>query len=122
MIKSPVKNKIKTIFIPVRDIEKAKEWYKAMLGIEDGEIQFGHLFIAEMEGTGMILDTMPKWRDENGELPTLNVPVIQFGTEDIHASYQFMNENGVNLVTKIEHGHFFVFRDLDGNMMMVCQD
>ncbi|WP_082153657.1 VOC family protein [Bacillus sp. LL01] len=121
MIKSPIKNRIQTVFIPVRDIEKAKKWYSEILGIQDGEVQFGHLFVAEMEGADLILDTMPKWRDEEGELATLNVPVIQFGTDDIQASYEFMREKGVELVTEVEHGHFFVFKDPDGNMLMVSQ-
>ncbi len=122
MTKSPIKNKVSLVFIPVTDIEKAKEWYSTMLGIEEGEVKFGHLFIPEMEeGAGMLLDTMPMWRDENGELPRLNVPAIQFETEDIHASYQFMKDNGVELVTEVQHDHFFVFKDPDGNMLMVCQ-
>ncbi|KMJ57666.1 hypothetical protein AB685_15450 [Bacillus sp. LL01] len=120
-MKSPIKNRIQTVFIPVRDIEKAKKWYSEILGIQDGEVQFGHLFVAEMEGADLILDTMPKWRDEEGELATLNVPVIQFGTDDIQASYEFMREKGVELVTEVEHGHFFVFKDPDGNMLMVSQ-
>ncbi len=121
MIKSPIRNRIQTVFFPVRDIEKAKKWYSEILNIQDGEVQFGHLFVAEMEGTDLILDTMPKWRDEEGELATLNVPVIQFGTDDIHASYAFMKENGVELVTEVEHGHYFVFKDPDGNMLMVSR-
>jgi predicted enzyme related to lactoylglutathione lyase len=123
MAKSPIKNKINLVFIPVTDIEKAKKWYSKMLGIEDGEAHFGHLFAAEMEeGSGMLLDTMPMWRNENGELPRLNVPAIQFGTDDVHASYQFLKENGVELVTEIQYDQFFVFKDLDGNMLMVCKD
>ncbi|SEH64255.1 Catechol 2,3-dioxygenase [Halobacillus karajensis] len=122
-MKSPIKNKINSVFIPVTDIEKARQWYSKMLGVEDGEIHFGHLFAAEMEkGSGMILDEMPMWRDENGELPTLDVPAVQFGTDDIQASYQFMEDHGVELVTEIQYDHFFVFKDPDGNMLMVCAD
>jgi hypothetical protein len=49
----------------------------------------------------MLLDTMPMWRSENGELPRLNVPAIQFGTDDVQASYQFLKENGVELVNGV---------------------
>ncbi|ARI78689.1 VOC family protein [Halobacillus mangrovi] len=122
MNKSPIKNKVNLVFIPVSDIEKSKEWYSRMLGIEDGESHFDHLFVADMDGAGMILDTMPMWRDENGKLPRLNAPVVQFGTEDIDRSYQFMKENGVELVTEVQHNKFFVFKDPDGNMLMVCED
>ncbi|MFD2924057.1 VOC family protein [Halobacillus naozhouensis] len=121
-MKSPIKNKVNLVFIPVTDIEKSKKWYSKMLGIEDGEFHFDHLFVAKMDGAGMILDTMPMWRDEKGELPRLNVPAIQFGTDNIQESYQFMKENGVELVTDIQHDHFFVIKDPDGNMLMVCED
>ncbi|WP_449621861.1 VOC family protein [Robertmurraya sp. Marseille-Q9965] len=121
-MKSPIKNKINLVFIPVSDIQKAKEWYTMILGLEDGEDFFEHLFVAKMDGTGMILDTMPMWRNENGDMPRLNVPTIQFGTDDILASYHFMKEHGVELVTEILNEQFFVFKDLDGNLLMVCND
>ncbi|MFC4559552.1 VOC family protein [Virgibacillus kekensis] len=121
-MKSPIKNKVNLVFIPVSDIKQAKEWYTEMLNIEEGEFMFDNLFAAKMDGTGMLLDTMPMWRDENEQLQPLNVPAIQFGTDDIQASYAFMKEKGVELVTDIQHDHWFVFKDPDGNKMMVCQD
>lgn len=39
---------------------------------------------------------------------------------NIEAAYTFMKERGVELVTEIENGHWFVFHDPDGNKMMVC--
>jgi catechol 2,3-dioxygenase-like lactoylglutathione lyase family enzyme len=122
-IKTPIKNRIGGVFIPVRDIEKAKKWYSKILGLEDGEIYFGHIYTAPMDGTaGLILDTMPKWRDDNGNISTYQVPSIQFVTDDIHASYQFLKENNVELLTEIEDDFYFVFRDLDGNVLMICKE
>ncbi|TKC18900.1 VOC family protein [Robertmurraya kyonggiensis] len=121
-MKSPIKNKINLVFIPVTDIQKAKEWYTMILGLEDGEDFFEHLFVAKMDGAGMILDTMPMWKDESGEVPRINVPVIQFGTDDISAAYDFMMEYGVEIVTEVMNEQFFVFKDPDGNLLMVCQD
>ncbi|WP_081755961.1 VOC family protein [Paucisalibacillus sp. EB02] len=117
---SPLKNKINTVFIPVNNIEKAKHWYEKILGVE-GEIMHGHLCVLDMVGTGVILDEMPLWRNEEGNISPYQVPSVQFGTNDIQKSYQFMKDNGVELVTGIEHGHFFVIKDPDGNMLMVCQ-
>ncbi len=38
---NPFLNQIGTVFIPVRDIEKAREWYCDILGLPaDGEILF----------------------------------------------------------------------------------
>ncbi|SEQ32596.1 VOC family protein [Piscibacillus halophilus] len=122
MIKSPIKNKVNVVFIPVNDVVKAQEWYSEVLGLDEGEFHQGHLFVAKTEGTGVILDSMPAWRNEEGHLPRLNAPVIQFGTDDIHASYQFMKEKGIELVTDVQFDQFFVFKDLDGNLLMVCRD
>jgi catechol 2,3-dioxygenase-like lactoylglutathione lyase family enzyme len=118
-ISHPIK-RIGSVFIPVRDIEKAKEWYSRILGLAGGDIHFDHLFTAEMDGTRLILDTMPRWRDVNGEISTYNVPAIMFETEDVHVTYQFMKENNVELVTEVEHDKYFVFKDPDGNLLMVC--
>ncbi|MBO1511242.1 VOC family protein [Metabacillus bambusae] len=121
--KTPIKNRIGGVFLPVRDLEKAKNWYSKMLGLEGGEIYFGHIYTAPMDGTaGLILDTMPKWRDKNGNISTYQVPSIQFLTDDIYASYQFLKENNVELITDIEDEFYFVFKDPDGNLLMICKD
>ncbi|WP_084287613.1 VOC family protein [Paucisalibacillus globulus] len=117
---SPLKNKINSVFIPVNNIENAKEWYGKILGV-DGEIIHEHLCVLDMVGTGVILDEMPLWRNEEGKITPNHVPTVQFGTDDIQKSYQFMKDNGVELVTEIEHNHFFILKDPDGNMLMVCQ-
>ncbi|MGE6256848.1 VOC family protein [Heyndrickxia sporothermodurans] len=122
-MKTPIKNRIGGVFVPVRNLVKAKEWYSKILGLEGGEIFFGHLYTAPMEGTaGLVLDTMPKWRNENGTISTYQVPSIQFVTKDIHASYQFMKENDVELVTDIQDNFYFVFKDPDGNLLMICKE
>jgi catechol 2,3-dioxygenase-like lactoylglutathione lyase family enzyme len=121
--KTPIKNKIGGVFIPVRDLEKAREWYSNILGLEGGEIFFNHIYTAPMEGTaGLVLDTMPKWRGEQGTFSTYQVPSIQFLTNDIEASYRFMKDNNVELVTEIEDNFYFVFKDPDGNVLMICKE
>ncbi len=121
--RTPIKNQIGGVFIPVRNLEKAKEWYRKILGLEGGEEYFGHLFVVPMEGTaGLILDAMPKWRKEDGDISTYQVPAIQFLTNDMEAAYQFMQENNVELVTEIQDHFYFVFKDLDGNLLMICKE
>ncbi|MET4559822.1 catechol 2,3-dioxygenase-like lactoylglutathione lyase family enzyme [Lysinibacillus parviboronicapiens] len=121
--KTPIKNRIGGVFVPVRDLEKASNWYSKILGLQGGEIFFGHLYTAPMDGTaGLLLDTMPKWRNEVGNISTYQVPAIQFLTNDIQAAYQFMKENNVELVTEIEDDFYFVFKDPDGNLLMICRE
>ncbi|NYE04277.1 extradiol dioxygenase family protein [Bacillus niacini] len=43
---NPIINQVVTIFIPVSNVEKARNCYCDILGLESsGEILYGHLFI-----------------------------------------------------------------------------
>jgi predicted enzyme related to lactoylglutathione lyase len=120
---SPVINRIPAVFIPVRNLEKAKKWYGEMLGL-DGETRFGHIFVASMQGEGMgglVLDEMPNWRGPDGDILPYQAPAIQFSTDDVAAAYAFMKERGVEMVSEVENDFFFVFKDPDGNHLMVCE-
>jgi catechol 2,3-dioxygenase-like lactoylglutathione lyase family enzyme len=115
---SPIKNQVGTVFIPVSHIENARDWYCNILGLSnEGEILFGHLYIVPMQGTaGVVLDSKIYSPDN-----VLRVPVVQFRTDNIEQSYEYMKLNQVELITSIEHGHWFNFKDPDGNVLMVCK-
>jgi catechol 2,3-dioxygenase-like lactoylglutathione lyase family enzyme len=121
---TPLLNRTGAIFVPVRDIGKARDWYCGILGIpaQSAEIMNGHLCPLPMEGGGIILDTMPSWGGkEPGGPPTFQTPAFMFLTNDLAASYVFMKEHGAEIVTEIENDHWFAFRDPDGNLLMVCR-
>ncbi|WP_027954601.1 VOC family protein [Halobacillus kuroshimensis] len=114
---TPVKNEIGTVFIPVRDIEKSRDWYCRLLGVpNDGEIVHDHLYILPMKGTGAVLDSRMY---EPGK--TFDTPVFHLNTTDIEAAYDFMMSLNFNVVTEIQHHHYFNFKDPDGNLLMICQ-
>jgi catechol 2,3-dioxygenase-like lactoylglutathione lyase family enzyme len=115
---SPIENRIGTTFIPVSNIEKARDWYCKLLGLPaDGEILFGHLYIVPMApgSSGLVLDS----KVFTG--PQSSAPLFHFNTQDVHAAYRFLQENGVELVSEIQADHFFTFKDPDGNLLMVCK-
>ncbi|NQX58437.1 VOC family protein [Paenibacillus qinlingensis] len=113
---NPIQNEIGTVFIPVRDIVKSRDWYCDLLGItNDGEIHHGHLYVLPMKGTSIVLDSKIFAEDH-----IYKVPVFHLNTKDIQASYAYMKEKNVELVTGIEHGHWFNFKDPDGNLLMIC--
>lgn len=123
LTKSPMKYKIGGMFVPVRNLERAREWYGRILGLGEGEVHFGHLFVPEMEGsTQLIMDTMPRWRNEAGDIYPYHSPSLQFVTDDVHSSFEYMKTQEVELVTEIEDNFYFVIRDLDGNLLMICQE
>jgi len=116
-VENPILNQIGTIFIPVSNIEEARDWYCDILGLEtNGEIQFGHLYVIPMEGTDIVLDSKIYSEDK-----IYNIPAFHFNTKNIEEAYQFMRNKGVNLITEIQHNHYFNFKDPDGNTLMICK-
>ncbi|CAM3620691.1 MULTISPECIES: VOC family protein [Brevibacillus] len=113
-----IMNQIGTVFVPVRDIEKAREWYCRILGLPvEGDILFGHLYVVPMTaGSGLVLDSRI-FEEETRR----NSPLFHFNAVDIQAAYDWMKQNGVELITGIEHDHWFNFKDPDGNVLMVCR-
>jgi Lactoylglutathione lyase and related lyases len=114
---SPILNQIGAVFIPVSSIEQARDWYCDILGIPaNGEILFGHLYIIPLQGTNLVLDSKIYSEDS-----VYKVAAFHFNTNDIEEAYRYMKRKNVNLVTGIEHGQWFNFKDPDGNLLMVCK-
>ncbi|HSN66095.1 MAG TPA: VOC family protein [Fusibacter sp.] len=113
---NPILNQVGTIFIPVSNVEKSRDWYCDLLGLpSDGEILFGHLYVIPMNGVDIVLDSKNFSTDN-----ILNTPLFHFNTNNIEQSYTYMKNKGIELTTEIEHGHWFNFKDLDGNYLMIC--
>ncbi|KEZ50034.1 VOC family protein [Metabacillus indicus] len=116
-MKSPVMNQIGTVFVPVSDVEKARDWYCSILGVEpQGEIQFGHIYVLPMQGTGAVLDSKIYREGEASK-----VPLFHFNAEDINTAHSFIKEKGAAHQSDIQHDHYFTFQDPDGNTLMVCK-
>ncbi|WP_400163069.1 VOC family protein [Brevibacillus sp. TJ4] len=117
-MKRTISNQIGAVFVPVRDIERARDWYSAILDLPiEGDIQFGHLYCIPMEsGTQLVLDSKI-YREESRR----ETPLFHFNTDDIDAAYADLKEKDVTILTDIEHGHWFTFQDPDGNVLMVCK-
>ncbi|MEH7349550.1 VOC family protein [Gottfriedia acidiceleris] len=114
---TPILNQIGTIFIPVSNIEEARNWYCEILGLPvDGEILYDHLYIVPMNGTGIVLDSKI-YSKEN----IIKTPLFHFNTINIENAFEYMKSNNVELTTEIEHNHWFNFKDPDGNHLMVCK-
>lgn len=114
-----IQNKVGAIFIPVSDIEKARDWYCSLLQIEPTfEIIHGHLCCIPLENNGqnIVLDSKIYTPDVYAR-----TPLLHFNTDNIEEAYQFMKDNGIEVITEIEHGHWFNFKDPDGNHLMICK-
>lgn len=86
----------------------------------------GHLCSIPMDkGPGLLLDqklTPDGTGAENAQLGAY--PLFMFATEDVDASLAHLRARGVEVLeyggTVIQNGHWFNFRDCEGNMLMVC--
>lgn len=113
----PILKQIGTVFIPVSNIEKARDWYCIILGLKTGgEIQFGHLYVIPMEGTGIVLDSKIY-----AEERIYKTPAFHFNTTNIEEAFHYMRNKGVDVITEIQHNHYFNFKDPDGNVLMICK-
>jgi predicted enzyme related to lactoylglutathione lyase len=122
-----VKNRIGGTFVPVRDVAKARDWYRRLLGLptDDEPLDTKHLCVIPMEdGRDLILDEMPMWGgDQPDGPPTYQTPAFMFDTDDVHAAHAYVRDYGADVVTDVnefDSDGWFVFRDLDGNHLMVC--
>ncbi len=122
----PVKDHIRGMFVPVRDVVKAREWYRRLLGLPADEepLDGRHLCVVPLkDDRDLILDEMPMWGgDQPDGPPTYRTPAFMFDTDDAHAAHAFVTEYGAEVVTDVnefDKSGWFAFRDLDGNLLMV---
>ena len=110
-----IRNEIGAVFVPVRDVEAARDWYCGLLGLPRGEVLFGHLYVVPMrDGSGLVLDS----KDFVG--PHAGKPIFHFNTDDVAAAHAHCAALGVDELGPVTDGVFFTFKDPDGNLLMVA--
>jgi predicted enzyme related to lactoylglutathione lyase len=111
-----IRNEIGAVFVPVRNVEAARDWYSRLLSIsEGGETLFGHLYVVPMgDGSGLVLDSKDFAEPRNTK------PIFHFNTRDVAAAHARCLELGVDALSPITDGVFFTLKDPDGNLLMVA--
>lgn len=110
-----IRNEIGAVFVPVRDVEAARDWYCGLLGLPRGEVLFGHLYVLPMrDGSGLVLDSKGFTGPHDGK------PLFHFNTDDVPAAHAQCAELGVDDLGPVTDGAFFTFKDPDGNLLMVA--
>ena len=107
---------IGVVFVPVSDIERSRDWYRAFLGLEPGgDILFGHIHVVPMQGgSGLVLDSQAFTGPHDCK------PAFHFNTRDIHAAREHAVTMGAAEVGPVTDEAFFTFKDPDGNLIMVA--
>ncbi|MBM7568637.1 VOC family protein [Paenibacillus sacheonensis] len=118
---SPILPRIGAVFIDVKDMTAMSSWYADLLGIPadayhaEGEV----VDLPTTKGGGILLDANRGLQGNDFTIP------FMFVTEDLEASLVFAQENGFELFGEPQYYgpvSFFVLKDPDGNLVMVCRD
>ena len=123
--RSPLQRRVKGVFIPVRDVHRARAWYRDVLELSVGEVLFGHLCCIQLEGQlDLLLDQKLTPAQSGSMVVHGGYPLFMFATEDIPAALQFLQVKGVEVVEYngqiIQNAQWFNFKDCDGNLLMAC--
>lgn len=113
--------RIDTVFLQVKDFDRAIEWYHEVLGLMlrwkyDGEDSGYACF--NVGETPLTLVRLP----EGEQVRHTTHALFNFYTRDIEATHQHLRAKGVDVdpVTRTPGVTFFDFRDPDGNWLSVC--
>lgn len=110
MMAHPISSFIPAVFVPVRDLKSATEWYANMLErqIVPGEYADG-IYIFDFGGTALILDSNA-WG---------NPPMIMFDTNDIDSAHRFCAGHPHQSLSDIFRDEYVSVFTIDSNM--ICQ-
>ncbi|GAA0342673.1 hypothetical protein GCM10008967_36400 [Bacillus carboniphilus] len=113
-----IKNRINTCFIHLKDLEKAKEWYKMVFPFEIESEKEGDYVSFKMEGTGLVL-----LQTHHKEITPLPYSVFFFETNDVDGVFQELQEKGVKTDPITSYGEGMrgcSVYDPEGNILLIC--
>jgi predicted enzyme related to lactoylglutathione lyase len=124
--RSPIRPHISGVTLWVSNLDAAVERYADLLDISDWDSKrYGHLHVFELEnGTGLMLDSNGVTAKPITE-PLPIAPQFTVNTDNIDAARAHAEKLGFKVILGIERYtqvSFFNIRDIDGNVLMVCQN
>ena len=123
----PIVPKVPAIFIHVRNLRRAAEFYTQLLGLPyDPEADYGNgIYVIQMEdGVDLLLDANHAQHATPNSTFAMHATCM-FATRDIDAAHSWLEIQGVEIVTDLYRDAnvaFFNFKDPDGNIQMLCQN
>lgn len=122
-ISSPIACKVNNVFIHVSNLEKSAKWYSDLLAIpfNKDDVASPVYNIPLTSETGLTLDDHTF--DPGFTLNPSEHVLFNFFVKDIDEAYEFVKNKGITIVREIERIDdfaYFNFKDLDGNVLMIC--
>jgi catechol 2,3-dioxygenase-like lactoylglutathione lyase family enzyme len=122
-MKSPIQNRVHTIFIHVNDLERSVEWYCNLLG-QDYDLSSVKRPVYNLQvnqQVGITLDAGPD--NTSKRLGGLDHPLFNFHTDDIDEAYDYIKQLKYDIdsdIIRFKDLSFFTVRDPDQNVIMIC--
>lgn len=115
---SKIFQRIDTVFVPTKDIEKSLNWYVEILGgIADWKSERGEYQCVKFGDTSI---TLFLTNDQNYFRPRRSS--FNFYVPNAEIAYEYLRTNGVRVDEVKEYGaKYFEFFDVDGNCLEVCE-
>lgn len=103
------------------DLSTSRKFYEEVLGFKFVEEDSGAVRLSFGNRFFLLLPVASKQRVD---LPYCTQPEISFDlkVQDIHAAYEFLKNNNINIVQEIEDGSWFVIADPDGNHLEIVKE
>lgn len=122
-MKSPIQNKVNTIFIHVRDLKRSVKWYSELIGqpYDLSTVARPVYNLPVNQEVGITLDAGPENMKKGAG--GLGYPLFNFHTEDIDQAYEFVTQLNYDIASEIirfDDLSFFTVRDPDENIIMIC--
>nr|WP_306220372.1 VOC family protein [Cohnella sp. WQ 127256] len=117
----PISARISGTFVDVKDMRKASSWYTNLLGlpVDEHSATQSIYSVPVAQGSSLLLDSNRYVQQE-----AFNI-LFMFDTCNIQAAYDYALHCGMSFHGQLEHHgevSFFVLKDPDENLIMICQD
>jgi predicted enzyme related to lactoylglutathione lyase len=118
--------KLPAVFVHVRDLRRAAEFYTQLLGLSyNDKADYGNgIYVLQLaNGADLLLDANHAQQAKPNGTFAMHATCM-FATEDIEAAHAWLQSQDVEIVTELYRDPnvaFFNFKDPDGNIQMICQ-
>lgn len=109
-----------SIFVHVKDMNRAVNWYAKLLNISVPPGPYDKVFSIELSNLILLLDAHRSDHFQPSELP-----LFSFSTKNIDKTYEFLTSNNVDILGDIERFpdiSFLTIKDSEGNLIMFVQE
>lgn len=109
-----------SIFLHVKDMERAVQWYGKLLGMPVSPGPYEKVYSIDLSNLTLLLDA----HRADHFIPS-ELPLFSFPTDDIDKTYKSLIYNGIEIIGNIERFpdiSFLTIKDSEGNLIMVVQE